>query len=385
MTKQPDEGFVMPAEWEPHDSTWLTWPKNKTTWPGKLLKEVESVYLQMISALLPQEKVQLLVDNEKTAKAVLNFLPKKAKTQNLKFHFVRTVDVWIRDYGPMFVTRQRVIASPAAGVAKQSKWTNQIATPRLPKSMADHARNDKRNDVAFVKWTFNAWGGKYDDLARDNDVVDRIEILKKAKRFDPGIVLEGGSIDVNGQGVCLTTEQCLLNPGRNPKLTRKDIEHYLKRYLGIEKVIWLKEGIEGDDTDGHVDDITRFVSADKILTAVENDTGDKNHAILKENLEILKREKDQNGNGFQLIELPMPGKVGLGRDDAPGERLPASYANFYIGNGVILAPIYSHANDKEALKVLRRVFPKRLVVGIECTSLVYGLGSIHCVTQQEPR
>ena len=340
--------FVMPAEWEPHDSTWLTWPKNKTTWPGKLLKEVESVYLQMISALLPQEKVQLLVDNEKTAKAVLNFFPKKVKTQNLKFHFVRTVDTWIRDYGPVFV-------------------------------------KNRRGEKAFVKWTFNAWGGKYDDLARDNGVVDRIEILKKAKRFDPGIILEGGSIEVNGQGACLTTEQCLLNPSRNPKLARKDIEQYLKRYLGIEKVIWLKEGIEGDDTDGHVDDITRFVGTDKILTAVENDIGDKNHAILKENLEILKREKDQNGNGFQLIELPMPGKVGLGRDDAPGERLPASYANFYIGNGVVLAPIYSHANDKEALKVLRRVFPKRLVVGIECTSLVYGLGSIHCVTQQEPR
>jgi len=341
-------GYRMPAEWEPHDSTWLAWPKNNVTWPGKLLKEVESVYLQMISALLPQEKVQLLVDNEKTAKAVLNFLPKKAKTQNLKFHLVRTVDAWIRDYGPVFV-------------------------------------KNRRGEKAFVKWTFNAWGGKYDDLARDNDVVDRIGVLKKAKRFDPGIILEGGSIEVNGQGVCLTTEQCLLNPGRNPKLARKDIEQYLKRYLGIEKVIWLKEGIEGDDTDGHVDDITRFVGTDKILTAVENDIGDKNHAILKENLEILKREKDQNGNGFQLIELPMPGKVGLGRDDAPGERLPASYANFYIGNGVILAPIYSHANDKEALKVLRSVFPKRLVVGIECTSLVYGLGSIHCVTQQEPR
>ncbi len=350
-----DESLVMPAEWEPHDSTWLTWPKNKTTWPGPLLKEVESVYLQMISALLPQEKVQLLVDNEKTAKAVLSFLPKKAKTQNLKFHFVRTVDTWIRDYGPIFVRRQTT----------------------------DDRR--QKTDVAFTKWEFNAWGGKYDDLARDNDVVDRIKILKKTKRFDPGIVLEGGSIDVNGQGVCLTTEQCLLNPGRNPKLTRKDLEHYLKRYLGIEKVIWLKEGIEGDDTDGHVDDISRFVDANKIVTAVENDTGDKNHAILKENLEILKTEKDQNGNGFQLIELPMPGKVGLGRDDAPGERLPASYANFYIGNGVLLAPIYSHANDKEALKVLRRAFPKRLVVGIECTSLVYGLGSIHCVTQQEPR
>ncbi len=364
-----DQGIRMPAEWEPHDSTWLAWPKNKTTWPGKLLKEVESVYLQMISALLPQEKVQLLVDNEKTAKTVLNFLPKKAKTQNLKFHFVRTVDTWIRDYGPMFVTRQRA---------------NQIATPRLPKSMADHARNDKRNDVAFVKWTFNAWGGKYDDLARDNDVVNRIEILKKAKRFGPGIVLEGGSIEVNGQGACLTTEQCLLNPSRNPKLTRKDIEQYLKRYLGIEKVIWLKEGIEGDDTDGHIDDITRFADANKILTAVESDTDDKNHAILKENLEILKGEKDQNGNSFQLIELPMPGKVGLGRDDAPGERLPASYANFYIANGVVLVPIYSHPHDKTALKIIQKVFPGRRVVGIECTGLVYGLGSIHCVTQQEP-
>ena len=338
----------MPAEWERHAGTWLTWPTNRITWPGKLLKEVESIYLQMIAALLPFEKVHLLVPDLKTASRIAKKLEaRRSKTSNLVPHAVKTVDTWIRDYGPIFVRK-----------------------------------ND--GQMAFTKWIFNAWGGKYADLARDNGVVDKLPALKNVRRFDAGIILEGGSIDMNGRGVCLTTEQCLLNPNRNRHLSRKDIEKYLRIYLAAEKVIWLKEGIEGDDTDGHVDDITRFVGPRTLVTAVESDASDKNHEILEENLQILKSEKDVAGKRFRILELPMPGKVGLGRGDQSGDRLPASYANFYIANGTVLLPVYSHSNDRKAVQVLKQAFPGRKIVPIECTALVYGLGSIHCVTQQEP-
>jgi len=334
----------MPAEWGLHEATWLTWPKNKITWPGKMLQEVEAIYIQMMRALLPGEKVHLLVSDEKTGQRVLNLLRnKKVATQNLVLHKVKTVDTWIRDYGPIFV-------SPSV----------------------------------FYKFTFNAWGGKYKDLARDSDVVDRMNYLKKFKRIDSPMVLEGGSIDVNGQGVCLTTEQCLLNPNRNPTLSKIDIENRIKKYLGVRQMIWLKKGIEGDDTDGHVDDIARFVASNRILTAVENDTRDKNHEILKENLQILKFLRDESGKKFKITECPMPGRVEVGKGHSASGRLPASYANFYIANQTILLPVYSHRNDQQAAQILRGLFPKRKVVPIECTALVYGLGSIHCVTQQQP-
>jgi agmatine deiminase len=366
----PPIGYRMPAEWESHRSTWLTWPKNKITWPGKLLKEVESIYLQMISALLPNEKVNLLVDDQKTARSVLSALSKKKMgPRGLIFHKVKTVDTWIRDYGPLFV------------ISRHSERAKRVKNPMM-RSFA--SAQDDAHQVAFTKWIFNGWGGKYADLARDDRVVDKINSLKKIRRFDPGIILEGGSLDMNGRGACLTTEQCLLNPNRNAKLSKKEIEKYLKSYLGISKVIWLKEGIEGDDTDGHVDDITRFVGPRTVLTATENDRLDKNHAILKENLEILRSGADQDGKRLVLVKLPMPGRVGRGRDDSDGDRLPASYANFYIANKVVLVPVYSHRNDKLALKIIGSVFPGRKIVGIECTALVYGLGSIHCVTQQEP-
>ncbi len=343
----------MPAEWEPHEATWLTWPTNRDTWPGKKLAEVERIYLEMMRALLPGEKVRLLVPDAKTAAAVASKLTRlRASVNNLEPHVVRTVDTWIRDYGPIFVARREA---------------------------------PKRSDKAFVKFQFNAWGGKYADLARDTGVVDRLAVLRAHRRFDPGIVLEGGSIDMDGQGTCLTTEQCLLNPNRNPKLTRADLESYLRRFLGVEKTIWLKEGIEGDDTDGHVDDITRFVAPRRIVTAVESDRSDKNHVLLKENLEILHRETDAKGRRLEVIELPMPGVVGPARSDSDHKRLPASYANFYIGNAAVLVPVYSHRNDRKALAILKKLFPGRRIAAIECSALVYGLGSIHCVTQQEPR
>lgn len=339
----------MPAEWEPHRLTWLAWPTNKITWPGDLLRRTESVYLQIISALLTHEKVNLLVKDKKTAQTVLKTLAvQNANTSNLIFYKARTVDAWIRDYGPIFIKK-------------------------------DEGRRTKDTPGVFTKWIFNAWGGKYSDLAKDNEVVDRLEPLKKIRRFDTGLVLEGGSIDVNGKGTCLTTEQCLLNPNRNPKLSRGNIEKKLKAYLGAVKVIWLKAGIHGDDTDGHVDDIARFVNSRTIVTAIENDRTDPNYSPLKKNIEILRSAKDPSGKRFRIIELPMPKRIYSGN-----KRLPASYANFYIANKVVLVPVYHHQNDKRAIKIIKSIFPGRKVVGIECTALVHGLGSIHCVTQQEP-
>ncbi len=355
--------YRMPAEWETHEATWLTWPTNKITWPGTLLKRVEEIYLEMMRGLLPGEKVQLLVDDVKTGKRVLGLLAaKKIPSTNLILHEIKTVDVWIRDYGPIFVKKR--IEDRGLRIEKNPK---------------------KYSEIAFTKWIFNGWGGKYADLARDTKVVDKSRYLKNFNRFDPGIIMEGGSIDVNGLGTLLTTEQCLLNKNRNPKLSRRQIEKYLKLYLGIKKTIWLKEGIEADDTDGHVDDITRFAGPRTILTAVECDPLDKNHAYLEENLHLLKASTDQDGKKFNIIELPMPGIVGPARTDAGHHRLPASYANFYIGNHAVLVPIYSHRNDKTALKIIRKAFPAKKVIGIECSALVYGLGSIHCVTQQQPR
>ena len=354
----------MPAEWEPHEATWLTWPTNKITWPGKHLAVVEAIYIRMMEALLGAEKIHLLVPDEKIGRVVLRRLEaKKARTANLVFHKVRTVDTWIRDYGPIFVAKRR------------SNLIPEIASGATPPC------NDT---AAFTKWTFNAWGGKYQDLARDNRVVDRVAYLKNFDRTDVPMVLEGGSIDVNGQGICLTTEQCLLNPNRNPKLSKKNIEDRIKKYLGVQKVLWLKEGIEGDDTDGHVDDVTRFIDPDTILTATEPDTRDKNHAILKENLGILRASKNLSGKKFKIHKFPMPGRVEVAEGHSASGRLPASYANFYIGNDVVLLPVYSHRNDKLAFSMLNKFFPDRKIIPIECTSLVFGLGSIHCVTQQQP-
>ena len=358
----------MPAEWEPHAATWLAWPKNASTWPGKLLPEVESVYLQMITALLPGERVKLLIADELTKKKILKSFPHAARLHNLEFHKVGYVDSWIRDWGPIFV-KKPVIARRNEVTTKQSVCSIKIAS----------APAGPRNDgVTFTKWTFNAWGNKYVDLARDNGVVNRIAALKKFKRIDTGMVLEGGSIDMNGRGACLTTEQCLLNPNRNPKLSKKDIESMLRRFLGVEKVIWLKKGIAGDDTDGHVDDIARFVGPRTIVS-------------LPEYADILKKATDQDGRKLEIWELPVTGAVDgetlLLEQGVPARfpSLPASYANFYIGNRVVLVPIYSHANDRAALKIIQKAFPKRKVIGIDCSSLVHGLGAIHCVTQQEPK
>jgi agmatine deiminase len=231
----------------------------------------------------------------------------------------------------------------------------------------------------MARWEFNAWGRKYVILLKDSRIPGFINKEMRGECFEPGIVLEGGSIDVNGAGALLTTEQCLLNKNRNPNLSRKKIEQYLKDYLGVRHIIWLSSGVEGDDTDGHIDDIARFVGPSTVLCSVERDKTDDNYEILKENLEILKKSHDQDGRPLTVVELPMPGRVGDEQD-----RLPASYANFYIGNSVVLVPAFNHENDEAAVRIIQSLFKDRKAVAIDCSDIVYGLGTLHCISQQQP-
>jgi len=341
-----EKGYYMPAEWRRHTATWLSWPKDPETWPDRV-PEVQEIFVQMMAALTPHEVVNLLVDDAETEASVRARCP-FASAANIRFHQIVTVDSWIRDYGPNFLVNEQ-------------------------------------GALAYNDWIFNAWGNKYEELKKDNSIPARLGILR-AQRFEPGIVLEGGSIEVNGAGVVLTTEQCLLNPNRNPGLSRTEIEQYLKDYLGVAKVLWLGEGIVGDDTDGHIDDLARFVSPTTIVCAVEDDPSDANYEILQDNLKRLAHMTDAEGRPFEIVTIPMPGIVGGESTSSRNlERLPASYANFYIANGVVLAPIFGHENDARALETMQRLFPEREVVGINCEPLVWGMGTIHCVTQQQPQ
>lgn len=330
-------GYRMPAEWERHEATWLSWPKDPLTFPPDSIERVEQIYVEMIEALTEGERVDLLVDDLATERRVRRLV---GPTANLSFHRIESADVWTRDYAPVFVRGKR--------------------------------------GVAATKWEFNAWGGKYEELKKDNRTGAEIARSTGRKTFRPKIVLEGGSIDVNGRGTCTTSEQCLLNRNRNPNLRKDQIEGHLRDYLGITNVVWLKRGIAGDDTDGHVDDIARFVSEDSLICMVERDPGDENYEALEENLDLLRGAKSQDGERLRVTPLEMPGAI------TREGRLPASYANFYIGNSVVLVPTFNHKNDEAALRTLRRAFPGRKVMGIDCTALVYGLGGIHCVTQQQP-
>jgi agmatine deiminase len=348
-------GYSMPAEWHRHKATWLTWPKDPVTWPDRV-PQVQAIFVRMMELLAEHEIVNVLVDDEQTKRAVEQRLT-WPQARNVKLHIIPTVDSWIRDYGPNFLVRD-------AGDAAADARANTRANAR----------------VAFNHWGFNAWGGKYETLMADARVPSLLApLLPELPRFEPGIILEGGSIDVNGAGVVMTTEQCLLNPNRNPQMTRAEIEQALRDYLGMRDVLWLGEGVAGDDTDGHIDDIARFVAADTIVCAVEEDPTDANYHPLQDNVRRLKLAHDANGRPFNVVTLPMPGQV-----LADGEPLPASYANFYIANGVVLLPVYGHANDQRAVDILQPLFPDRRVVPINCEPLVWGMGAIHCVTQQQP-
>ena len=335
----------MPAEWARHRATWLSWPHNRETWPT-YLEKVRDVWVQMVCELSPHEQVYLLVNDETTEQDVRARLTKaRAALANVTLLKIPTVDVWMRDYGPTFITR----------VAQE-------------------------NPRAFNDWIFNGWGGKYQAYEQDERVAKEIAALLKVPVFDYPVVLEGGSIEVNGAGACLTTEQCLLNPNRNPQLTRAEIEVFLKDSLGVRHVIWLGEGIVGDDTDGHIDDIARFIDARIVACVVETNSRDENYRFLQENYERLQNAVDQNGSKLSVVKLPCPEPV-----YDRGTRLPASYANFYIANEVVLVPIFDDARDVEALGVLQELFPNRKVHGLRCNEVVAGLGAIHCVTQQQPQ
>ena len=370
MPTPAELGYRMPAEWRRHAATWLSWPKDPETWPDRV-PQVEEIFLQMMAALAPNEIVNLLVDDSATEAAV-RARCQFASAENIRCHQIPTVDSWIRDYGPNFLLSDKL---QLVAVSRKGTPTNQ---------------NDKLRFIgqplAYNDWSFNAWGNKYEELKQDDKIPARLESLLKLPRFEPGIVMEGGSIEVNGAGCVLTTEQCLLNPNRNPDLTRDEIERYLKSYLGVEKVLWLGEGIVGDDTDGHIDDIARFVSPNVIVCAVEDDPEDANYKLLQDNLKRLWAMTNADGRSFDIVTLPMPGVVGgTSTDKRNLDRLPASYANFYIANEVVLAPVFGHANDSRALATLQQLFPDRRVVGINCEPLVWGMGTIHCVTQQQPK
>jgi agmatine deiminase len=367
-------GYRMPAEWQRHAATWLSWPKDPETWPDRV-PQVEEIFLQIMAALAPNEIVNLLVDDE-AAEASVRARCKFAGAENISFHRIRTVDSWIRDYGPNFLVNEKLLSDRLQFLADPEEHPIGKSSDKL-KFIGQR--------LAYNDWAFNAWGNKYEDLKEDNAIPSRLENILRVPRFEPSIVMEGGSIEVNGAGVVLTTEQCLLNPNRNPQLDDKDIEHYLKEYLGVQKVLWLGEGIVGDDTDGHIDDIARFVSPTTIVCAVEDDSADANYGILQDNLLRLRLMADAEGRSFEIVTLPMPGVVGGTSTDTRNlDRLPASYANFYIANNVVIAPIFGHINDSRALETLQQLFPDRRVVGINCEPLVWGMGTIHCVTQQQP-
>jgi agmatine deiminase len=348
-------GFRMPAEWEPQRATWLAWPQNRTDWPGKF-EPIPYVYCEIVRHLARASQVEMIVSStgiEARVRTILtdaNVLPELQ--DRIAFRVWPTNRGWLRDSGPIFV-------------------------------------KSKAGEVALTNWKFNGWA-KYKNWQLDNMLPQKIAVARNCRLFDASmksldvtrsIVLEGGSIDVNGRGLLLTTEECLLSSvqQRNPGLTQRQIETVLRGMLGVEKVLWLERGIVGDDTHGHVDDIARFVGPRTVLAASESDPADENHAILAANMKRLKKMTDTSGRPLEVIPLPMPAPVIF-----KGQRVPASYANFYICNGTVLVPVFDDANDLKALNIIQQALPRHTVVPIYCGDLIWGLGAIHCMTQQEP-
>ncbi len=328
----------MPAEWEPHEATWLAWPHERTDWPGKFAP-IPWLYGDIVRWLASVEKVRILVEDQAAERRARRVLVKSGANLNaVEFFRHPTNRSWTRDYCPIFV-------------------------------------RDRNGRVTIANWIFNGWA-KYNNWRVDNQIPGFIAKRVKIPQVEPGIVLEGGSIDVNGAGLLLTTEECLLSETvqvRNPGFTRADWERYFAGYLGIQRTIWLKRGIAGDDTHGHIDDLARFVDANTIVTVTEDDRSEANYEPLRENLALLKR------TGLRVATLPMPTPVFF-----DGQRLPASYANFYIANGLVLVPVFNDPMDRVALNTLAKLFPAREVVPIYSRDLVLGLGTLHCMTMQQP-
>jgi agmatine deiminase len=338
----------MPAEWGPHEATWIAWPHNAEDWPGKF-QPIPWVYSEIVRHLSRVEDVNILVNDLPAEKRATQLLRRAgANMARLHFHHWATDRVWLRDSGPIFVKN-------GAG------------------------------ELAITNWKFNAWA-KYDNWRRDDQIPQHVAKLYDMPEFRPVVgehrlVLEGGSIDTNCAGMLLTTEECLLSEvqQRNPGVSREQLEAAFAEYLGIEKVLWMNRGCAGDDTHGHIDDVTRFVGENTILTAVEKNTADENHLPLAENLDRLKNARNLSGGAFDVRELPMPNPVVF-----DGQRLPASYANFYIANDLVLVPTFNDCHDRLALNIIAECFPEREVIGIHAVDLVWGLGTLHCMTQQEP-
>lgn len=338
-------GYRFPAEWEKHEATWLSWPHNIETWPGDKLNNMMPAYIRFIEEICKGEKARINVRDERMKDDALRLMEKmNVDASQVEFFFHPTNDSWCRDHGPAFLV-------------------NENREPRK----------------AVVNWEYNAWGGKYPPFALDNQVPARIAKALNLPAYSPGIVMEGGAVEFNGKGALLTTESCLLNKNRNPHLSKVEIERYLVEYYCVDEILWLGEGIAGDDTDGHIDDLTRFVNEDTVIAVYEEDKGDDNYEILKTNIRRLNRMRLQNGKQLQVVEIPLPKPL-----YSDGLRMPASYANFYISNKSVVIPVYGDANDQRAIETIGRFFPGRDVVGIDSTHIIWGLGSFHCLCQQEP-
>jgi agmatine deiminase len=338
------QGYYHPAEFVKHTSTWLSWPHKEASWPGKI-EAIFPVYAEFIKLVAEGEVVNInVLDDAMKAKA-LAFLHKAgADLGNIKFWNHPTNDAWCRDHGPAF------LINPNAPVKK-----------------------------VIVDWGYNAWGGKYPPFDLDDRIPTLIGEALNIPVYYPGIVMEGGSVDFNGKGTVLTTKACLLNKNRNPTLNQQQIEGFLRDYYGVTNILWLGDGIVGDDTDGHIDDLTRFVSEDTVVTVVEHNKKDENYKLLKENTDLLSKMKLENGKSINVVELPMPGPFHY-----QDQRLPVSYANFYISNKYIVTPVFKDKNDDKALDILQACFPDRKVVGLDCRDIIWGLGAFHCLSHEEP-
>jgi agmatine deiminase len=366
--------YRMPAEWAPHAATWLAWPHYHGDWPGKF-EPIPWVYTEIIRNLARHERVELIVKNAAAERQACKLLDQaNAPVKNVRFHRWPTNRVWLRDSGCIFVTQS---------VEQKDRERHDFS--RAVKDGKKKRASAPEDSVLAANFRFNAWA-KYSNYGQDEKIGTQMATTTQAEEIRPKhhntrVVLEGGSIDVNGQGTLLTTEECLLSKvqQRNPNMQRKDYENIFANYLGAPHVIWLGKGIVGDDTHGHVDDLTRFVAPDAVITMVEPNPKDANHKPLRDNLRRLQSATDQDGKPLNIVELPMPAPVIFQH-----RRLPASYANFYIANGVVLVPVFNDPNDRIALNTLAALFPTREVAPIFSGDLVWGLGTMHCMTQQQP-
>ncbi len=340
----PPKGYAFPPEWAKHEATWLTWPHKEESWPGKI-DAIYPRYAEFVKYLTFSEKVRLnVLDEEMKSFALKHIEEAGADLTQVEFYFNESNDAWCRDHGPAFLVNPN---------AEQKK--------------------------VIVDWGFNAWGGKYPPFDLDDVIPTKIGTHFNIPVYHPGIIMEGGSVEFNGEGTVLTSKSCLLNTNRNPQLSQEQVEQYLKDYYGQQQVLWVSDGIVGDDTDGHIDDTVRFVNHNTVLTVVEDNPEDENYELLQTNLAELKAMRLFNGEALNIIELPMPDAV-IHEDT----RLPASYANFYISNAHVIVPTYCCDKDKIALEIIAKCFPDRKTVGIDSTDIIWGLGSFHCLSQQEP-